>query len=124
MFKAYKLYFDFQGRSSRSEYWLFVLFVVIVAVALSALQMMGQGSTLGTIAGVLYGLFMLVTIIPSLSVGVRRLHDTDKSGWLILLGLIPLIGLVLIYFYVQPGTKGPNKFGPDPLGTADAEVFA
>jgi uncharacterized membrane protein YhaH (DUF805 family) len=61
-------------------------------------------------------LLALGTIIPTIAVGVRRLHDVDKSGWWILLSLIPLIGgLILLFFYVQPGTPGPNRFGPDPL---------
>jgi uncharacterized membrane protein YhaH (DUF805 family) len=124
MFKAYTRYFDFQGRSTRSEYWLFVLFVFIVAFVLSMLRVVGQGTALGSIGAILYGLFVLASLIPNLAVGVRRLHDTNRSGWLLLLGLIPLVGLVLIYFFVQPGTKGPNKFGPDPLGQLDAEVFA
>ena len=56
---------------------------------------------------------------------MRRLHDTDKSGWLILLGLIPLIGsIILLVFYVLPGTKGPNKFGPDPYGKTEVEAFS
>jgi uncharacterized membrane protein YhaH (DUF805 family) len=70
-------------------------------------------------------LFGLASFIPSLSVTVRRLHDTDKSGWLILLGLIPLIGvIILLVFYILPGTKGPNKFGPDPYGKTQVEVFS
>lgn len=124
MFEAYKRYADFQGRARRSEYWLFFLFFLIVAVVLLAVQASAPQSTLGVIASVLYGLFVLGSLVPSLAVGVRRLHDTDRSGWLVLLGLIPLIGLILIYFYVQPGTKGPNKYGADPIGQVDSEVFS
>ena len=64
----------------------------------------------------LWVLFMLVNIIPAISVSVRRLHDVDKSGWWYWIGLVPLIGLIILFFYVQKGTVGVNRFGPDPLG--------
>lgn len=62
------------------------------------------------------GIYSLITFIPSLAVAIRWLHDTDKSGWMLLLGLIPIVGgLILLVFYVAEGTRGPNRFGPDPL---------
>ena len=64
----------------------------------------------------LWVLFMLFNIIPAISVSVRRLHDVDKSGWWYWIGLVPLIGLIILFFYVQKGTVGANRFGPDPLG--------
>ena len=131
MFKVYKRYFDFEGRSSRSEYWLFVLLCVLVGLAYVAVILTQRAAdpydfnAVSMIALAAYAIFSLASLIPSLAVTVRRLHDTDRSGWLILLGLIPLIGpIILLVFYVQRGTRGPNKFGPDPLGQADAEVFA
>jgi len=130
MFTAYKRYFDFEGRSSRSEYWLFVLLNVIVGLVYTAVVIGTRAadngpSAVGLAAMAVVMLFGLASFIPSLSVTVRRLHDTDKSGWLILLGLIPLIGvIILLVFYILPGTKGPNKFGPDPYGKTQVEVFS
>ena len=67
---------------------------------------------------VIEGLFGLATLLPSIAVAVRRLHDLDRSGWWILIGLIPLIGwIILIVWYCSRGTVGPNRFGPDPLAT-------
>jgi uncharacterized membrane protein YhaH (DUF805 family) len=73
----------------------------------------------------LLGIFGLATIIPSIAVQVRRFHDQDKSGWFVLLNLVPYIGalIVLVFMFIE-GTKGPNRFGPDPKDPANAEVFA
>lgn len=103
---CFSKYVDFQGRAVRSEYWFWVLFIVIVVVVLQILA-----SLVGTILGILALLFHLATLLPGLAVSVRRLHDVDKSGWFLLLAFIPVIGaLVLLYFMVQPGTPGPNRF--------------
>ena len=111
-------YTNFSGRSSRSEYWWAFLFIFIIAIAIGII-----GGLFGeTISLILTGLFYIVILLPSISVAVRRLHDTDKSGWFFLIGLIPLIGLILIVFYCTKGTAGPNRFGPDPLG-GDTSVF-
>jgi uncharacterized membrane protein YhaH (DUF805 family) len=101
-------YVGFEGRAARPEYWWWVLFVVVAGVILQ-----GLGSfVLGSSAGLLGGLFCLATFLPGLAVSVRRLHDTDRSGWWLLIAFIPLVGsLVLLYFMVQPGTNGPNQFG-------------
>jgi len=100
-------YATFDGRASKSEFWWWVLFVFLVSLATSM------------VSNVLSGLFSLAVLLPNLAVGARRLHDTDRSGWLQLLGLIPLIGLiVLIYFCVQD-PKEPNRYGP-PAGTGAA----
>ena len=104
---CFSKYVEFTGRASRSEYWYWVLFVVVVSLVL---QMAGH---LVHARGVLAGIFHLAVLLPGIAVGVRRLHDVDKSGWLALIAFIPLIGaLVLLYFAVQPGTQGPNRFGP------------
>ncbi len=121
-----KRYADFQGRSRRSEYWYFFLFVFLVSMVLNILAGMtgtdGQPNSMFSILGLIFG---LATLIPSLAVGVRRLHDVNKSGWFILWGLIPLIGfIILIIQYVKEGDSGPNRFGPDPKGATDATVFA
>ena len=129
MFKAYKRYFDFQGRSNRSEYWLFVLFWALLSIPYYYVMLSDptgyMANPVSMTIVVIYGLAGLASFIPSLAVSVRRLHDTDKSGWLLLLWLIPLLGaLILLVFFILPGTKGSNKYGPDPLAKPDAEVFA
>jgi uncharacterized membrane protein YhaH (DUF805 family) len=79
----------------------------------------------GGIYGPLTTILILGTIIPSIAVGIRRLHDTDKSGWWLLIALIPLIGgLVLLFFFVSDGTSGPNQYGPDPKDPGQAGAFA
>lgn len=97
---CFRKYVDFSGRAARPEFWWFFLFQVI---ALVLARIIG--------GGVLYGIVALALLLPGLAVGARRLHDIDKSGWFLLLGLIPLIGaLVLLYFCVQP--SGPaNQYG-------------
>ncbi len=103
---------DFDGRSARSEYWLFALFCVITNFLVGIIAGV-LGDTLGSIVSLIVSLGLFV---PSLSVAVRRLHDTDRSGWWFLIALIPILGLlVFIYFAVQKGTTGPNRFGADPL---------
>jgi len=100
-------YADFNGRASRSEYWWFALFIVIGNIVLS---FVGHGLPL---------LFALATLLPSIAAAARRLHDSDRSGWMQLIALIPLVGwLVVIYFLVQE-PKEPNKFGPAPAATAE-----
>jgi uncharacterized membrane protein YhaH (DUF805 family) len=104
-------YVSFEGRAARPEYWWWVLFVVGVAIILLVLGSLVLGADSGA-GSVLTGLFYLATFLPGLAVTVRRLHDSDRSGWWLLLAFIPLIGsLVLLYFLVQPGTQGPNQYG-------------
>lgn len=101
---------DFEGRSSRSEYWYWMLFVWLLCMALTLVgASMDSGSLLD-------GLIMLFFFFAHLSVAVRRLHDLGKSGWWVLLCLIPFVGaVVLLIWYVTKGTDGPNQYGPDPL---------
>ncbi len=121
-------YAEFSGRSRRKEYWLYVLFVVVVAVVAAFLDTalgFGHSSSAVTSTGVAYNwhsngpigiIWLLATFIPSLAVSIRRLHDIDKSGWWLLLVLIPFVGsIVLLVFYCLEGTRGPNRFGTDPL---------
>ncbi|WHZ12679.1 MAG: protein of unknown function DUF805 [Burkholderiaceae bacterium] len=96
-------YVDFSGRASRPEYWWFVLGYIIVAVVA------------GLIHRYLYSLVILVFVLPLLAAGARRLHDIGRSGWWLLLGLIPVLGgLVLLYFAVQPSEPQPNAYGAPP----------
>jgi uncharacterized membrane protein YhaH (DUF805 family) len=110
-------YATFEGRARRKEYWYFVLFYVLAIVALAIVdEMIGTFSEEAEI-GLLSGLFVLATFIPSLAVTVRRLHDTDRSGWWILINLIPIIGaIVLLVFTVLDSQPGENRFGANPKG--------
>jgi uncharacterized membrane protein YhaH (DUF805 family) len=101
-------YANFSGRARRSEYWWFVLFYVIVAVVASIIDTVLSG-------GILIILAALALILPSLAVGVRRLHDTGKSGWFILISLVPFIGsLILLIFMATDGNPETNQYGPSP----------
>ncbi len=94
-------YADFNGRATRSEYWWYTLFAFVLGIVLGILNIK-----------ILTGLVGLALLVPNIAVGVRRLHDTGRSGWMLLLALIPLIGsLVLIYFFVQE-SKEDNQYGP------------
>ena len=109
-----KKYAVFSGRATRSEYWYFVLFNTIILLILSLID----GSLTSGEGGIISGLYSLAVLIPSLAVGARRLHDTGRSGWMLLLMLIPLIGSIwLIVLFVQD-SKADNKYGPNPKGGA------
>ena len=109
---VFSQYVGFTGRARRSEYWYWVLFYVILAIIASMLDRAVFGRTSATFSAIL-GLALL---LPSLGVAVRRLHDTSRSGWWILLGLIPVVGaIILIVFYVQD-SHGDNQYGPSPKG--------
>ena len=173
MLMPLKRYADFSGRSRRMEYWMFQLFLFLVYIALMVLMMvvggggmmmaggdpsaaMAAGGAVLVIGG-LYMIFALAMFIPSLAVSVRRLHDTNRSGWWILaplsgyvimlagaamaaaspdnpglggvlamIGMVAVIGLgiTLLVFMFLEGTRGPNKYGPDPKGEALDKVFA
>lgn len=174
MLMPLKRYADFSGRSRRTEYWMWVLFQFLIGAAVMVIMFafvgsailsgdVGSAMAMGGIALIiyfLYALWSLVCLIPGLAVTVRRLHDTDRSGWWIMIlfgpyllmivgtfmtassvgsggdgmmgamlsmiaGLCVLVGgLVLLVFMVLEGTKGPNRFGPDPKGADSGQVFA
>lgn len=112
---ALKKYAVFSGRAQRAEYWYYVLFYLIINLVLGYIDRLMNPTIPQDGAGVLTGVFVLATLIPSLAVGARRLHDTNRSGWWLLISLIPLIGaVVLLIFTVQDGTPGDNRFGPNP----------
>lgn len=107
--EALKKYAVFSGRSRRKEYWMFFLFNIIIAVVLTVLEGL-VGSP-----GILAALYWLAVFIPGLAVSIRRLHDTDRSGWWLLVGFVPFIGvIVLLIFMVQDGTPGQNQYGASP----------
>lgn len=116
-------YANFRGRACRSEFWWFQLFLLLGGIVAALLDLFANTNLLG--GSPLATLFWLATIIPDLAVTVRRLHDTDSSGWWILLGLIPLIGMVvLIVWWCQKGSRGYNRFGADPLQPALSRLTA
>lgn len=113
--QALRKYVVFSGRARRKEYWFFVLFSLLISIALMVLDtVFALASDSGIYLG-FYPLFSLAILLPSLAVTVRRLHDCERTGWWVLIGLIPLLGvLVLLVFMVQDGTRGDNQYGPDP----------
>jgi len=125
-----KRYFDFSGRSRRREFWLWFLFVWIMLFVLMYLDaVLGLGGTAtgyaegGSVGfsltgGLLTAIFGLAVFIPGLAVAIRRAHDQNKSGWFL---LIPIYGFIMMFF---EGTRGANRFGPDPKGAGDAQTFA
>ncbi|EED39702.1 conserved hypothetical protein [Stenotrophomonas sp. SKA14] len=107
-------YAQFSGRASRSEFWWFQLFIVILSLPLYVLSFIAGYTQSGTLALVSTGLSVvmwLAVIVPLIAVTVRRLHDTDRSGWWYLLMLVPVVGLVVLVFLLLPGTPGENRFG-------------
>jgi uncharacterized membrane protein YhaH (DUF805 family) len=112
---CFRKYADFKGRARRPEYWWWFLFNLLVSLAVAVVDLFiaGAGGP-----NVLSNLVTLAFFLPSLAVGVRRLHDTDRRGWWILLWLIPLIGwIIIVVFLCQRGT-GPNRFGSDDFDVA------
>jgi uncharacterized membrane protein YhaH (DUF805 family) len=106
--KVLRQYVDFAGRARRKEYWMFTLVNVIIALVLAILDNVLTTGILGLV-------YSLAVLLPSLAVGVRRLHDTGRSGWWLLISLIPLIGaIVLVVFFATDGEPQPNAYGPDP----------
>jgi uncharacterized membrane protein YhaH (DUF805 family) len=116
MFEALKKYVVFTGRSGRKEFWLFVLLSLI-------LQLLSQGLNVGPSGpeifsgsmGFIPAIINLALLVPSLAVSVRRLYDTDRSGWWLLIIFVPVVGVItLLIFYCSKGTKGKNRFGAAP----------
>ena len=147
-------YADFSGRAPRAEYWWYVLATIVAYVVLMMVErLLGLDALVGPY-GLLTFVLMLALLVPGLAVGIRRLHDTNRSGWWMLLmlpyllftilavgaaasgsltglgaaGIVGFIGLicaiVLLVFMILPGTRGPNKYGPDPYGADVEQVFA
>lgn len=109
---ALKKYAVFSGRARRKEYWMFFLFCLIIGFVLGFIEgLSGMASKSGQ--SILGGIFQLAVLMPSIAVGVRRMHDTDHSGWWV---LVPIANLV---FAVREGTRGDNRFGPDPKESAE-----
>ena len=112
-----KKYAVFSGRARRKEYWYFVLFNVIIAVVLGGVDRV-IGTSHGAGTGLLGSIYSLAVLLPGIAVTVRRLHDTDRSGWWLLIGLIPIIGAIILFIFVLgDSTPGENQYGPNPKGS-------
>jgi len=111
---AWKNYFTFTGRSRRKAYWMFVLFNIIAVILANVIDnVLGLSEQSGY--GPVGGLYTLAVFIPGLALAVRRLHDTGRTGWWMLISFLPLIGIiVLIIFFVQDSQPGSNQYGPNP----------
>lgn len=110
-------YAQFDGRASRSEFWYFQLFYMIIVIAISVLTpLLANVST--SMALIPTGILLILSLgllVPSLALSIRRLHDSDKSGWLLLCGLIPIVGsIIIIVFMCLDSTPGTNQYGPHP----------
>ncbi|GMQ91928.1 MAG: hypothetical protein BMS9Abin11_1243 [Gammaproteobacteria bacterium] len=103
-----KKYAVFDGRAQRTEYWMFFLFNIIISIILTVIE-----NAIG-LPLVLSGLYFLAILLPSIGVAIRRLHDTGRSGWWLLIALIPFVGIVLLIFMVLDSQSGDNEYGPNP----------
>lgn len=112
-----KKYAVFDGRAGQKEYWWFSLFSFIIILVLSVIDIVTGTFNVNVGLGLLGGIYTLAVLIPSIAVSVRRLHDTDRSGWWFLINGIPLIGvIVFLVFTAQDGTSGDNQYGSNPKG--------
>ena len=115
--KVLKQYVDFNGRARRKEYWMFVLFNFIIAFVLGFIDgilglQIGSGAQAIGVLGLIYSLGVF---LPGLAVSVRRLHDIGKSGWMVLIAFIPIVGAIwLLVLYCKEGDPGDNQYGPNP----------
>lgn len=114
-----QLWLSFQGRATRSDYWLRTFLpILVISIVLSIVATVASAEDQLSPAMFVYLAFSIFSIWPSIAVSVKRLHDRDQSGWWILIGLIPIIGSIYLFIVVGclRGTVGENRFGPDPLG--------
>ncbi|RZK20097.1 MAG: DUF805 domain-containing protein [Hymenobacter sp.] len=118
-----KNYAVFRGRARRREYWMFTLFSLIFSIAAFILDYMLGFTKDGS--GVISSIYSLALLVPSLAVGVRRLHDVNKSGWFMFIALVPLVGVIwLLVLDCTEGTEGPNQYGPNPKGLVEANPMS
>ena len=114
---ALRKFADFNGRARRKEFWFFYLFMALILIAANLIGNVLAGEEAGLI---LLAVAAVGLLLPYVAVAIRRLHDTNKSGWWMLLAFVPIASLALLVFFVLPGTVGENRFGPDPKGLAEA----
>ena len=134
MLLPYRRYADFKGRSRRSEYWMFRLFAVgALALAAVLMSVLSPGfsddseiSLVGALVAGILGIGIIASMIPAIALSVRRLHDIDRTGWWLLIAIVPYLGsFALFILSLLDGTPGPNRFGEDPKNriSPDADVF-
>lgn len=116
--KVIKQYADFNGRARRKEFWMFILVSIIISIPLTLIdKYILKSEILGSI-------YNLGIFIPNLAVSVRRLHDVNKSGWMLLLWFLPIIGWIwLLNLHVTGGIKGENKYGFDPKREGEPDLI-
>jgi uncharacterized membrane protein YhaH (DUF805 family) len=108
--EALKKYAVFSGRARRKEYWMYTLFITIIYIVLAVISSASKSAGIALLV-----IFYLAILLPSVAVGVRRLHDTGRSGWWLLFGIVPLVGgITLLVFTCLDSQPGPNKYGPNP----------
>ncbi|WP_239007174.1 DUF805 domain-containing protein [Burkholderia diffusa] len=114
---AFNQYAKFEGRARRAEYWYFALLTSVVSIICQVITMAGRdASALSLLLMIVAAVVSLALVLPSLAVTVRRLHDTGRSGWFLLIALIPIVGgILLLVWMCSRGTNGPNRFGSDPI---------
>ncbi len=113
--KVLRQYADFSGRARRTEYWMFTLFSVLISLVLALIDSFVLGSPMSSGIGVLGAIYAIAVLLPTLAVGARRLHDTDRSGWWQLILIVPVIGaIVLIVLFALEGNRAANQHGADP----------
>lgn len=110
-FRVFKKYGDFHGRAQRAEYWYFVLFNIIIDIILRIIDIAIGTYDAQAGYGMLGAIYALIILVPSLAVATRRLHDVDKSGWWLLLMLIPIIGAIILIIWFATNSKEDNKYG-------------
>lgn len=119
-----KKYFEFSGRAGRREYWVYTLINILILAGIGLLASLVGGAS-GNLIKQVQNLYSLVVFIPSLAVAIRRLHDTNRSGWWLLLSFVPLVGpIVLIVLMLLSSQPEDNKYGPNPHGTTSSPVVA
>lgn len=112
-----KKYAVFDGRARRSEYWYFLLVYMVLLIVLMVVDAMMGSYSKDAGLGLLSGIFSLGMLLPSFGVAIRRLHDTGRSGWWLLISIVPLVGgIILLFFFAQDSEAGTNRFGPNPKG--------
>jgi len=115
-----KKYARFDGRAGQKEYWYFSLLSFIIIVVLSVIDIATGTFNVNVGLGLLGSIYTLAVLIPGIAVSVRRLHDTDRSVWWLLINAIPLIGvIVFLVFTAQAGTPGDNQYGSTPKGATE-----
>lgn len=114
-----KKYAQFNGRSRRKEYWSYVLVLGVVSMVLELIGRLSGSLSVMSTTSTIMGIIGLATLVPSIAVTIRRLHDTGRSGWFILISLIPLVGGIILLIFLCTDSKPDNQYGPNPKTIAN-----